>query len=39
MNIYTRTPFEEKRETHPLKLGVVVHASLVKETIEQLPEQ
>lgn len=39
MNIHTRTPYEEKRETHPLKLGVVVHASLVKETIEQLPEQ
>ncbi len=39
MIIHTRTPYEEKRETHPLKLGVVVHASLVKETIEQLPEE
>ena len=38
MQHYTRTPWEEKRETYPLKLGVVVHASLVKETIEQLPE-
>ena len=36
MNIYTRTPYEELRKTHPLKLGVVVHASLIKETVDRL---
>jgi len=36
--VTTRTPFESKVQQHPLKLGVIIHASLIKETIEALPE-
>jgi len=38
MTVTTRTPFESKVQQHPLKLGVIVHASLIKETFEMLPE-
>jgi hypothetical protein len=37
MDIAYQTPFETKMQRHPLKLGVVIHASLIKETIEMLP--
>ena len=33
-----KTPFELKMETHPLKLGIIIHASLIKEAIEMLDE-
>lgn len=33
---YTRTPSKESIDKHALKLGIVVHASLIKETVEQL---
>ena len=36
MQINTLTPFEKSSKRHPLKLGVVVHASLIKETVDQL---
>ena len=38
MNIDYQTPFEKKMEKHPLKLGVIIHASLIKDAIEMLPE-
>jgi len=38
MNIGYQTPFEHKMVKHPLKLGIIIHASLIKETIEMLPE-
>lgn len=38
MTIEYQTPFEQKMEKHPLKLGVIIHASLIKEAIDMLPE-
>ncbi len=38
MTIEYQTPFEQKMEKHPLKLGIIIHASLIKEAIEMLPE-
>jgi S1-C subfamily serine protease len=34
----TKTLFESKTTVNPLKLGVVTHASLIKEAIESLPQ-
>jgi len=36
--VKTETPYEKKENTIPLKLAKVVHASLIRETIEKLPE-
>jgi S1-C subfamily serine protease len=38
MNIKYQTLNEQTLQSHPLKLGVIVHAALIKETIEMLPE-
>ncbi|MFQ5677116.1 MAG: serine protease [bacterium] len=38
MNIRYQTPFEQKLAKHPLKLGIIIHASLIKKAIEMLPE-
>ena len=38
LKIGYRTPYEQKIELHPLKLGVIIHASLIREAIEMLPE-
>lgn len=39
LTVATQTPFEARVEQHPLKLGVIVHASLIREAIDMLPEQ
>jgi hypothetical protein len=38
MKIKYQTPYEQKLQSHPLKLGIIVHASLIKEAIEMLPQ-
>jgi hypothetical protein len=38
MKFKSQTLYEQKWQTHPLKLGTIVHAALIKETIEMLPE-
>ena len=38
LSITYETPFEAKIQRHPLKLGVVIHSSLIREAIEMLPE-